>query len=303
MASKTCLALLLTGVIAASGCSFSRIATNKLGEALASGTSVYSTDDDPELVREALPFGLKTIEGLLANSPEHPGLLLSATSGFTQYAYAYLQSEADFIEESDLARATALRERAAKMYRRALGYGQRSLEVGHPGILAALRRDPKGALAGFTKQDVPRLYWTAMAWGAAISINKQDAELSADLPLTEALMRRALELDESFGLGSIYDYFISFEGGRPAAGGGSVERARQALAKARQLAGGHRAAPLVSFAETVSIGAQDKAEFEQMLTEALAIDPNAVPDQRLANLIAQKRARWLLARKDILFIE
>jgi hypothetical protein len=33
------------------------------------------------------------------------------------------------------------------------------------------------------------------------------------------------------------------------------------------------------------------------------VDLEAAPQQRLANLIAQKRARWLLARVDELFIE
>jgi hypothetical protein len=33
------------------------------------------------------------------------------------------------------------------------------------------------------------------------------------------------------------------------------------------------------------------------------VDVERAPDQRVANLIAQKRARWLLARADELFIE
>ena len=48
---------------------------------------------------------------------------------------------------------------------------------------------------------------------------------------------------------------------------------------------------------------QDKAEFERLLNEALAIDPDAAPRDRMANLVAQKRARWLLGRTDRLFVE
>src|SRR5512139_2403487 len=81
---------------------------NKVGDALASGNSVYATDDDPDLVWEAVPFGLKTIEGLLAKSPRNKNLLLAASSGFTQYAYGHLQQDADFIEATDLTAATAL---------------------------------------------------------------------------------------------------------------------------------------------------------------------------------------------------
>ena len=286
-----------------SGCSLQRVVVNRLGDALASGSPVYSTDDDPDLVGAALPFGLKTIESLLLQSPHHKELLLAAASGFTQYAYAFVQTEADFIEDSDLARATALRERAGRLYRRALGYGMRGLEEVQPGMLTLLRSDHAAALTRFRKANVALLYWTAVAWGSAIALNKTDTELGADLPQVEALMRRALELDEGYGQGAIYDFLIVYDGGRPAAAGGSLERARISLQRALQLAGGRRAAPLVSFAETVDVSIQNRAEFVKLLNQALAIDVNALPEQRLANVIAQQRARWLLTRMDRLFLE
>jgi predicted anti-sigma-YlaC factor YlaD len=230
-------------------------------------------------------------------------LLLAATSGFTQYAYAFVQTEADFAEDTDVARATALRERAGRLYRRALGYGLRGLEEAQPGVSQLLKADGLKALARFGKADVAQLYWTALAWGAAIALNKTDTELGADLPVVEALMHRARELEDGFDRGVIHDFYIVYEGGRPAAAGGSVERARQSLARALELSDGHRAAPLVSFAETVDVGTQDRAEFEKRLNQALAIDVNALPEQRLANVIAQRRARWLLARMDRLFVE
>jgi predicted anti-sigma-YlaC factor YlaD len=279
------------------------MAADRLGSALASGNSVYATDDDPELVGDALPFALKTIESLLAVSPENSELLLSAASGFTQYSYAYLQSEADYIEATDLARATHLRGRATRMYRRALGYGLRGLEVRHPGFSADLRRDPAAALATTTVRDVPLLYWTGAAWAAAIASAKDDSELSADLPTVEAIMTRARSLDPGYGDGVIWDFFISYEGGRPAAAGGSPARAREAFDEAVAASGGKRAAPYVTYAETVSVSNQDRREFVTLLGTALALDPGAVPDQRLANLIAQKRARWLLTRQDELFLE
>ena len=301
-AGRAALALLLAALFAPA-CSVQKLAADRLGSALASGQSVYATDDDPELVGDALPFALKTIESLLAVSPENPDLLLSAASGFTQYAYAYLQCEADYAEAADLTRATQLRGRATRMYRRALGYGLAGLDARHPGFSAALRRDPAAALAKTAPADVPLLDWTGAAWGAAIASAKDDADLAADLPTVEAIMTRARALDPDWGEGAIHDFFISWEGGRPAAAGGSPARARAAFDRAVAASGGRRAAPYVSYAETLSVANQDRREFTDLLGTALAIDPDAVPAQRLANLIAQKRARWLLARQDELFIE
>ncbi len=283
-------------------CSISRFAVNTLGDALAEGGSTYASDDDPELVGQALPFALKTIEGLLQKSPGHKGLLLAAASGFTQYSYAFVQCEADYVESGDLARAKELRLRAVRLYRRGHAYGLRGLEVASPGFGTALRRDPAGAVARLHKQDVALMYWTALPWAAAAAVSK-DGELVADLPLVEALMRRALALDEGFGDGAIHDFFIAFEGGRPAAAGGSVERARAHLERALRLAGGKRVAPLVSFAETVSVAQQDRAEFTTLLSRALELDADRFPEQRLANLVAQRRARWLLGRVEELFVE
>jgi predicted anti-sigma-YlaC factor YlaD len=298
------MAALLVALVAP-GCSVRKVGVNALAGAIAAGSDTYASDDDPELVAAAIPFGLKTVEGLLAEAPRHEGLLLSAASGFTQYAFAFVQSEADYVEGRDLARATELRARARRLYARALRYGLRGLEVRHPGFEAGLRDDVLRVktLASATKADVPLLYWTGAAWGAAIALSKENAELTADQGLAEALERRALALDEGFGRGAVHDFFIAFEGGRPAAAGGSVERARKHLERAVALSSGRRAAPYVSFAESVCVGAQNRAEFGEMLRKALAVDPDAVPELRLANTVSQRRASWLLARADELFLE
>jgi len=304
-AGTAAIAAILAAALAAglAGCSLvKQAAVNGAGNALAGGGTTYASDDDPELVWQAVPFGLKTIESLLAQSPRHKGLLLAAASGFTEYAYGALQQEADLAEAKDLARATELRNRARKLYLRALAYGFRGLEVDLPDLRRRLREDPAHALDGAGKAQVPLLYWTAAAWGAAISISKDDPELSADQSRAEALMRRALALDETFEAGAIHDFFIAYEGGRSTVGG-SIAEARKHLDRALELSRGHRASPLVGFAETVSVARQDKAEFKRLLDRALAVDANAAPEFRLANVLAQRRARWLLGRTDELFVD
>ena len=59
----------------------------------------------------------------------------------------------------------------------------------------------------------------------------------------------------------------------------------------------------MAFAETVAVSQQNKKEFEALLKRALEIDVNARAEWRLANLVTQRRARWLLGRIDQLFVE
>ena len=49
-------------VAVSTGCSIRRFAVNKLGDALASGGTTYESDEDIQLVGQALPFGLKLME-------------------------------------------------------------------------------------------------------------------------------------------------------------------------------------------------------------------------------------------------
>jgi predicted anti-sigma-YlaC factor YlaD len=298
----------LTGAICAvavamSGCAMVKnMAINSLGNALSEGSSSFAKDDDAELVRDAVPFALKTIESLIEQSPKHKGLLTAACSGFTQYAYAFIQMEADYIEAQDLDRATQMRARAKRLYLRALDYGFRAFEVDQPGFRDRIRKDPDGALAKVTVKQVPLLYWTGAAWGAAFSIDKADSQLSVDQTSIEKLMRRALALNEAWELGSLHDFFITWDAGH-ASTGGSIESAKQHFERAKVLSGGKRLSPYLSYAEAVSLSTQNKKEFEQLLKEALGMTIDVVPEQKLANVIAQRRAQWLLSRIDDLFVE
>jgi predicted anti-sigma-YlaC factor YlaD len=275
---------------------------SKAGNMLATGGVAYASDDDPELVKAAVPFSLKLIESLLAESPRHKGLLLAASKGFAQYAYAFVQQDADELEAEDLAAAYALRARAKRLYLRAREYGLRGLEVAYPHFERRLRSNPQQTVGATKPADVPLLYWTAVSWAAAISLSKDDPHSVAEVPLMEALIDRALELDEEYDGGAIHSFLITYEMSRQAAAGDPAERARVHFDRAIALTQGRQAGPLVALAEAVCVQKQDLRGFESLLNRALAIDPNAYPEWRLVNMIMQRRARWLLSRRDELFL-
>ena len=290
-------------LLAAPGCSIKRLAVSKVGNALAGSGTTFASDDDPDLIRAAVPFSLKLMEALLAEDPKHAGLLLATTRGFTQFGYAFVQQDADELEDKDFAAAEELRGRARRLYLRAHRYGLRGLDVRHHGFETALRANPKTAVRAATKQDVPLLYWTALSWAAAIALSKDNPQLIAELPIVEAMMDRALEVDESYDSGAIHNYFITYEMSRPGGTGEAAARSRQHLERALALSGGHQAGPMVAYAEAVCVQKQDLKQFEALLHQALAIDPNAKPEWRLANLVMQRRAKWLLSRTDQLFLK
>lgn len=294
--------LLLVLMASSSGCSIRRMAVNKLGDALAGSGGTFASEDDPDLIKDAAPFSLKLMESLLAESPRHTGLLQATASGFTQYAFAFVQQDADELEEKDFKAAEAMRARAKRLYMRARDYGLRGLDTHHKGFAARLRVNPIEAVKVLHREDVAMVYWTAAAWGSMISLSKDDPAVIADQPLVEALIDHAVALDESHSSGALHAFLISYEGSRQGGEGNAETRARLHFKRAVELSMGRQAGPYVSLAEAVCIQKQDAKEFKELLEKALAVDVSQPDEHRLANLIMQRRARWLLGRMDDLFL-
>jgi predicted anti-sigma-YlaC factor YlaD len=119
----------------------------------------------------------------------------------------------------------------------------------------------------------------------------------------EAIMNRALALDESYDEGALHEFFVLYHGSRSEAQGGGAKRARGHFQRALALAHNRKLSPLVSYAETVSVETQNKAEFTQLLKQVIAADVDRHPNYRLVNMLAQRRAQWLLGRVSELFVE
>jgi len=285
------------------GCaSLHQYTVNRLGDALATSGSGFAADDDPELIRAAAPFSLKLMESLLQETPEHAGLLTATAAGFTEYAYAFVQEDADELEAHDLAASLELQRRARDLYVRARDYGMRALETRHPKFRERLRRTSGSAVAELGQADAPAIYWTAAAWAASISLDKDSPAALADLPLVDAMLHRLERLDADYDHGALDSLLMSYEAGRP--GARDRQRAvRHHFERAVRLSDGQKAGPYVMLAETVCVQAQDRREFVAELQQALTIDTAQQPQWQLENRVMQRRARWLLTQADQLFLD
>src|SRR5262249_36789766 len=110
-------------------CSPKRYALNQVADAISSTGegSALARDDDPELVRDAVPFALKMMESPSDQLDDHVGLRLGMARGFPQYGYAFLQQPAELGAPPDQARAAMLRAR--RLYLRARDYGIEGLRL------------------------------------------------------------------------------------------------------------------------------------------------------------------------------
>jgi predicted anti-sigma-YlaC factor YlaD len=122
----------------------------------------------------------------------------------------------------------------------------------------------------------------------------------ARLPEVSALLDRALELDSSWRQGALHEFAIVLENSKP--GKLNAQSMQDHYRQAMTYSNGRSASLHVTLAETLAVQQQDSAAFSRLLEEALAIDADLDKDNRLMNLAAQRRARWLLERKDELIL-
>jgi predicted anti-sigma-YlaC factor YlaD len=297
-------AAILTLAMSTGSCSFRGLAVETVGDMLSQGGSAFADEDDIELVGEALPFSLKLTDSLLEESPRHRGLLRAAAQGYVLYSYAYVQFPAEKIAGEDLDRARYLRARARKLYFRAFDYAVRGLELRHPGLGQAMLEDPGAALTPIDEEEtdeVPFLYWAASALGLAISVSKNDPAMLARLGEVEAMLQRALELDDGYGQGVLHEFALVLVSASPHAY--DREAIDRHYRRALELSHGNRASLYVNYAMAVPLRAQDREAFQALIAKALAVEPDAAKGQQLSNALAQRRARWLSGRMDELFLD
>ncbi len=305
MVTKILVPLSVLIVFMFSSCSLQKLAINQISDILSgdAGGAVFTGDEDPELIADALPFALKMYESLLEQNPEHTGLLLTTGMGFVMYANAFIQTPAQMLSGDEYEKQAAMMDRAKKMYLRGKLYLFRGLEVNHPGFIAAVEGDNLDEiLTEMTLEDVPFLYWAAAGWLAAISINIFDVGLTMDVDKPVGLINRAYELEPDFGSGMIDDFYILYYASMPDGMGGSEEKARYHFQRAVDLSEGTNPSPYVSLATTLSIRKQDADEYRMLLETALSIDIETQQDSILANTIVQEKAKWYLDHIEDFFL-
>jgi hypothetical protein len=268
------------------------------GNAMAGGGEVYSSEEDPELLMAALPFGLKTMEGLIENAPSNINLRLAAARGFAAYAYLVQQTQ-DADQAATTAQRRAQDHRVARLFQRAHDQAMAGLETRHPGFAETLKFDRVAALARTGPADAELLYWAGASLAGAVSADKRDLEMVATLPIAASLVVRTVELDESSDGGAAHEFLMLYEAGRP---GGALDVAEAHYRRAVKLSGGASAGAHVGYAEAIAVARQDREVFRRMLEAALAIDPNAAPKRRLTNVLAQRKARRMIEQADLLFL-
>lgn len=275
-------------VILASACSLHKKSTVAGAASLVEDVARASyRQSDLRVIREGMPAYLMLMDGMIEAWPDNDRLLIAAAQAYASFASA-------FVEDDDAYR-NALLGRAKRYALDALA---------HRGIEKPLT-SPFEVFEAAVKQtdraDLPFIFWAGSCWGSWAAAHMNSIEAVAELPRVEALMRRALALDEGYYHGSPHLFMGIWYAARPRVAGGSLERAREHFQKAIELGQGKFLMAHVTFAEAYARKAMDRELFTAVLNKALATPADIVPELTLLNTVAHRKAADLLERADDFF--
>lgn len=271
-----------------SGC-VQTFAIRTVGGILNYGLEAFNEEEDLQLAHEALGSDLKLIEALIKGDPGNEELLLMASQGFSAYALA-------FVEDDSAARARLL-------YRRGRDYGFRVLDENE-----AFRKGRHGtlqefdaALKTFSVEDVPAIFWTAFGWAGYINLSRTDLEAVANLPRVNAMMEFVLQHDPSFYYAGAHLYLGTILGSTPAMMGGNPKLSKEHFEACLSITKGKFLLAYDYYAQTYAVQVQDRALFDSLLTKVEDASLDILPEARLPNAVAKRKAELLRARADDLF--
>ncbi len=272
-----------------SGCSIQQIAIRSMGGLMENGFIVLNEESDLDLAEKSAASNLKLLDAMIKSDPENEKLLRLATVGYSSYALGFVEDDSP--------------ERARNLYLRSKNLGMQLLKKNNA-FGAATSGDLENfsnALRTFSNDDIPALFWTGIGWGSYISLSLTEPEALADLPKVEAIMKYVAEKDSSFFYGGPHFFLGALFGSLPKVLGGNPDEAKKHFEKCLRMNGGKFLMSYVYYARTYAVQIQDQNLFEELLTKVDEASIDVLPEARLSNAIAKKKANTLRMKLNDLF--
>jgi len=272
------------GALWCSGCSTVR--TYAVGSVIQDVAEASQAQSNITLIREGTPAYLMLIDGLIHSNPQNQRLLIAGAKAYLFYA---MTVDDRCQERMILAKAKTYAMRAL---RKNIRYAQCEDQP-----LSGYAQCIKDV---FSRKHVPALYWAANCWGSWIAANLDSVGALAQLPRVELMMRRVLELDETYEYGGAHLFLGIYESSRP---GGNLEKAEAHFQEALTISQGKVLMGYVYYAQYYAVRVHDHETFSSSLRTVLETPADRIPELTLQNTIAQNKAREILNREKDYFLD
>jgi len=290
-------------IMGLASCSASKMASDITSGIMYGGSPVIEQESDPYVAETSGLALLKTLEIFAYHNPSNRKYQLLLAKNYANYAFGFLENKLYSYEGVDPAKYEEILARTKLFYSRGRDYGLNLLRE-NKRFAKALDKDMETfekAVRRLSRGKQEALFWTAFSWGGLINWSKDDPMAIIQLGKVERMMARAAELDNTYFYGSPHLFFGVYYGSRPAMLGGDLKKSKENFDQAINITHGRFFFSKVLYAQFYAVQAQDRALFSKLLGEVIAGDVNVLPEQRLANILAQQRAHIFLSKGDELF--
>jgi hypothetical protein len=308
-------ALACVFTLSLSGCNMNKFVADGTADLIEEGSPALDGFWDYDIAGYGIPGALVQLESFHKVTPDNEKLSLNLAKAYLGYAQGWVENQYEIaFAAGEFDKADRLRQRARLLYLRARDLGLRTMRnrdkhhgVGpDEGIDAVLKSMEQTALPKYLADnygdaaDVGPVFWTGLAWGAAINMSLDQPDLIADLPLVKPFIERARELDDMYFNGGAYVALGTIEASYPPALGGNPEKGKdwfeQGLAKTER----KNHLLQVMYAKVYAVNTRNTDLFYKLLTEVIEA-PDAGNSYRLSNKVARVRAERYLAHAKELF--
>lgn len=259
-------------------------------------------ESDLAVVETTLAKNIKTLERLAKTG--NTGLIVKTARAHSSYS-GFIEDKMEDAEiAGDMETAEEMRARAIDRYKRAEAYAFKALAKSNKTFNEArtVGMDVfEKALQKLKKKDVEPLFWAAYAMGRGISLQKDDPMQVIDLARVELMMRRVLELDETFYYGSAHLFYAVYYGDRSVSIGGDPEKAKEHIAHVDRINDGKFLMSKFYLARYYAYPKQDVKLYKQALQEVLDAPSDIYPGEEAATSLTKSRAKRWLDQADVLF--
>lgn len=295
-------AALAAPAMLASGCDLTRLTANSTANLVEEAAPAFDQHWDYELAGQAAPGSILQLEGIHRVVPDNETILLQLAKSYTGYAYGWVEDELERVDPMDFQREEHLRHRARLMYLRARNFAFRLIRLHADGFddaygsgLEEFRRWLRETFED--PEDAPMLLWAGYAWGSAINVSRDDPMLIADLGFAKALVEHSVALDPTYYNAAGLTFLGVVTAEEP---GGDPENAVPYFERALEITDRKALIIQYNYARSYAVRTQNRQLFDELLNEVIEAG-DVLPEARLANKIARRRARRLRARADELF--
>ena len=258
-------------------------------------------EHQPEFAEKYYENKIRSIGEIIKKEPENFDLLKEGVEEFTMYAFGFLMEKADRALINNYSTGVRLQEMAHQYFVDAIDFGERGINLKYNDYQKWITGEIGNIGLEPVNIDIALFYWTAAAYGGAVSSSQGDPEWVIKLPRVGLLLNEVMKKDSLWNNGAALVAMITYTMNNPEIAGESEKLARQYFDTAVNVSNGMDLGPYIAIAESVSKLNQNRNEFIQLLNQALDIDINSNPDLILANIISRKRAEWLLENVDEFF--